>query len=403
MPFGSEGLQAGIGLALSGGGFRASLFHAGSLCRLNELGYLSRLDRISSVSGGSITAGILALKWEDLKSANFDQGVLVKQVIEPLKAFCRRSVDLPSVIKGILVPWKSVSEYVAAQYSEGLYGPTTLQQLPDYPRFIFNCTNLATGVDFRFSKPYAGDYRIGLIKQPGFTLARAVAASSAFPPVLSPATFKPDPNAFQKVPGADLYEDITFRQRLLLTDGGVYDNLGLETVWKRLKTLLVSDAGAPFDYGGIQGKDWLRETLRVITVFSHQAWSLRTSLLVRMYQGQERQGAYWGIGKPIERYQLPDALAVPAEVTQRLAKIRTRLNPFSEEEQCTLINWGYAACDAAVRKYTRPPKSTVPRWPYPSYPLSQESLSGVKAKDTPDFVEPVPQPKEPPRLPVARA
>ncbi len=45
MPFGSEGLQPGIGLALSGGGFRATLFHLGSLWRLNELGYLPKLDR----------------------------------------------------------------------------------------------------------------------------------------------------------------------------------------------------------------------------------------------------------------------------------------------------------------------------------------------------------------------
>lgn len=62
MPFGSEGVEPGIGLALSGGGFRATLFHCGALWRLNDLGVLARLDRISSVSGGSITAGVLATK-----------------------------------------------------------------------------------------------------------------------------------------------------------------------------------------------------------------------------------------------------------------------------------------------------------------------------------------------------
>src|ERR1035437_6460162 len=49
----------GIGLCLSGGGYRAMLFHLGALWRLNELGYLPKLNRISSVSGGSITAGVL--------------------------------------------------------------------------------------------------------------------------------------------------------------------------------------------------------------------------------------------------------------------------------------------------------------------------------------------------------
>ena len=54
------------GLALSGGGYRAMLFHAGAIWRLNELGWLSKLDRVSSVSGGSIAAGRLAARWDKL-------------------------------------------------------------------------------------------------------------------------------------------------------------------------------------------------------------------------------------------------------------------------------------------------------------------------------------------------
>lgn len=72
MPFGKEGIEKGTALALSGGGFRATLFHLGSLWRLNELGLLSKLARISSVSGGSITSGVLALKWKNL---NFVGGI----------------------------------------------------------------------------------------------------------------------------------------------------------------------------------------------------------------------------------------------------------------------------------------------------------------------------------------
>src|SRR5258707_6296608 len=113
MPFGSEGLDDGTGLALSGGGFRATLFHIGALWRLNELQWLQRLTRISSVSGGSITAGMLALKWDRLKAANWGQGAFVKEVVEPLKSFCRRTVDVPSIVKGLLFPWKSVTDYLA--------------------------------------------------------------------------------------------------------------------------------------------------------------------------------------------------------------------------------------------------------------------------------------------------
>src|SRR5437867_2725601 len=56
----------GIALCLSGGGYRAMLFHVGALWRLNDLGYLPKLNRVSSVSGGSITAGVLAMNWTAL-------------------------------------------------------------------------------------------------------------------------------------------------------------------------------------------------------------------------------------------------------------------------------------------------------------------------------------------------
>src|SRR5258708_21713934 len=69
--------EEGIGLALSGGGYRAMVFHIGALIRLNEVGLLRKIKRISSVSGGSITAGQLGTEWEALQltydiPANFD-------------------------------------------------------------------------------------------------------------------------------------------------------------------------------------------------------------------------------------------------------------------------------------------------------------------------------------------
>jgi NTE family protein len=66
-----------LGLCLSGGGYRAMLFHAGALARLNELGYLSRLDAISSVSGGSIAAGLMGAVWDRLE---FDAGGVARKI-----------------------------------------------------------------------------------------------------------------------------------------------------------------------------------------------------------------------------------------------------------------------------------------------------------------------------------
>lgn len=369
MPFGSEGVEPGIGLALSGGGFRATLFHCGSLWRLNELGYLSKLNRISSVSGGSITAGLLAIKWKRLE---FDSGIathLVQEVVDPLRIFCGLSIDGPAIGEGAFLPWKRISEAVEEQYQTHLYNQNTLQDLPDLPRFIFNATNFSTGVSFRFSKPYAGDYRIGLIPNPRFRVALAVTASSAFPPFLSPVFIDTDPTSFMKTEGADLYDQITYRKRLTLTDGGVYDNMGLETIWNRYQTVLISDAGAPFGADAEPDTAWHNQALRAMDVATNQARALRKRAIIADYQQRIRGGAYWGIMTEIQGYSLPDALPVPAKVTKELASIRTRLNPFSDEEQCRLINCGYAVCDAAMRRHVIQEATLPPKWPYPAYAL----------------------------------
>ena len=373
MPFSEEGVQPGIGLAMSGGGFRASLFHIGGLWRLNETGFLPRLDRVSSISGGSITAGFLGLKFGLLqfdasgRAANF--GPLV---VDPLRAFCSRDVDGVAIGEGALLPGTTPSDILERAYRDHLFGEATLQDLPqEMPRFVINATNFATGVGFRFSRPYAGDYRIGLIENPDFRISTAVAASSGFPPALSPVILKPDPGSFVKTAGADLYDDIAYRRELFLTDGGVYDNLGLETVWNRYDTVLVSDAGAPFECKELPSTNWLRQALRALDVATNQSRGLRKRALIADYQQGRRKGAYWGIMTPVAEYGLADSLPCPPAVTAELAGMRTRLNSFSEAEQCRLINWGYAVSDAALRRWAGAANQPAAAWPYPAFALNR--------------------------------
>lgn len=369
MPFGKEGLEQGIALALSGGGFRAALFHLGSLWRLNELGCLPQLDRVSSISGGSITAGLLGARWPSLtfqqnRAVDFDE-----KIVKPLRSFCARTVDVAAIGEGALSPFTTAAEVLERAYDDHLYGGATLQVLPDRPRFVLNATHCGTGVSFRFSKPYAGDYRIGLIRDPAFKIATAVAASSAFPPVLSPVVIKTNPAAFERTEGADLYDQVRLRERLVLTDGGVYDNLGLETVWSRYTTVLVSDAGAPFSVKERTGEGWIDQTTRAMDIATNQAIALRKRALIFDLQQPGRGGAYWGIKTPVAKYELPDALPCPPEVTRELAGMRTRLNSFSEAEQCRLVNWGYAISDAALRKHFVPTAPRPAGWPYPQCAL----------------------------------
>ena len=236
-------LEDGVALCLSGGGYRAMIFHIGALWRLNEFGYLKKLNRISSVSGGSITAAVLGMNWLKLE---FDgkgvAGNFKSHVAKPIRNLADKTIDRKAIFTGILTPG-SISDKVAGAYREYLFGDKTLQDLPDDPpRFVINATNVQSGALWRFMKPYMRDWKVGEVKNPKVPLAAAVAASSAFPPVLSPAELELNDSDFTPNSGAELQRK-PYTTDVILSDGGVYDNLGLETAWKRYKTILVSDAG----------------------------------------------------------------------------------------------------------------------------------------------------------------
>ena len=367
----------GIALCLSGGGYRAMLFHLGTLWRLNELGYLPKLNRISSVSGGSITSGVLAMNWKKLQfnsescALNFDQ-----LVTQPLSQMASKSIDVSSVIGGI---FGGVSNEVAKHYRECLFGKATLQDLPDEPRFVFNATSLQTGVLWRFSKPYMGDWMVGRVMNPVLDLATAVAASSAFPPVLSPAVLHLDPNSFKsdddpppRITSAD------FRKQVVLSDGGVYDNLGLETAWKRYTTILVSDGGAALDLQADPGHEWLGQTYRVLNIIDNQVDALRKRTLITAYESKLRQGTYWGIRTNIANYHLANALHCDYSVTHKLAATPTRLTALNIHLQHQLVDWGYAVCDAAMRTYVTPHAPAPNRSPYGTF--QQAAASGAAGR-----------------------
>ena len=152
----------------------------------------------------------------------------------------------------------SISDKIADAYRKYLFDDSTLQDLPDRPRFVINATNVQSGALWRFSKPYMADYRVGMVPNPKVELAVVVAASSAFPPVLSPCRLTVDPATYAPPsgkPSEDLHQE-PFLSDVALADGGVYDNLGLETAWKRFTTVLVSDGGGKMQAEAEPKSDW---------------------------------------------------------------------------------------------------------------------------------------------------
>lgn len=358
--------QSGMALCLSGGGYRAMLYHVGSLWRLNELGILRHLDRISSVSGGSITAAVLGLHWHRLAFGAGDVATqFVAEVVTPIRSLASRTIDTGSILGGIFSP-DSIGEKVEEAYGTHLFGDATLQSLPDDPpRFVFNATNVQSGSLWRFSKPYMADARVGRVDAPDVKLATAVAASSAFPPFLSPFELDLDPAHVDPMEGTDL-NHAPFTERAVLTDGGVYDNLGLETAWKRCRMILVSDGGGRFEAAARPHSDWVRHSVRILEIIDHQVRSLRVRQLIDAYRHRRRLGAYWGIRGDAEHTGVPGALHCPVASTSRLADTPTRLAELPDATQERLINWGYASCDVAVRRFVDPALPAPNNFPYPA-------------------------------------
>jgi len=359
----------GVALCLSGGGYRAMLFHLGALWRLNDAGLLRGLVRVSSVSGGSITAGVLGLAWTKLQFDNNNTAINLRELlIDPVRRLADKTIDQGSIIKGLVLPWKTIADEVADAYRRYLFGNSTLQDLPSDeqgPRFVLNATNVQTNVLWRFSKPFMGDYRVGLVKNPKLDLAVAVGASSAFPPFLSPSVLKLNPADFDPTTKGDLQFE-PYTSEVVLTDGGVYDNLGLETAWKGFETILVSDGGGGSSDQPRPKRDWLGHVYRVLHLLDTQVRSLRKRQVIGSYQLKLRKGTYWGVRTNIADYNLPTAMDCPFEKTEILAKTPTRLKRVEPLLQERLINWGFAVCDAAIRTHLNP---TLPRpqdFPYPS-------------------------------------
>jgi len=195
-------------------------------------------------------------------------------------------------------------------------------------------------------------------------IAEAVAASSAFPPVLSPAEFHFKADEFAPNSGKDLQRP-PFTTRMFLTDGGVYDNLGLETLWKRYKTILVSDGGGRLQPEEKPARNWAGHSMRIVSVVDRQVRSLRYRELIGAYQSGEINGAYWGTYTDISDYKVPTPLDCPVEKTNDLAQIKTRLKEMPALTQEQLIHWGYAVCDAALRAYVDTNIMLPKEFPYP--------------------------------------
>jgi NTE family protein len=359
-------IPGSIGLSLSGGGFRATLFHLGAIRRLHEFGILPKITTVSSVSGGSILNGFLASRPASpfFSSANFEQSIA-----KTMREFCALDIRRWLALEAI-IPGTHNSSGLANAYNKHLTMGKKLGEIPDAPIHIFCSTDLAYGVNWMFKKEQCGDWQAGFQNTPAdWLVSTAVAASSCFPPVFKPLHLNLDPGRFKGGKDTSPNRDKNIRE-IAFSDGGVYDNLGLEPIWKQHETVLVSDGGALFPIGGDNGFAW--DIGRFIGIPENQALALRKRWLMSNFHAQQMKGTYWGIGGTVGEYLTPGAHPgySPATVKNCIAAIRTDLDSFSEAEASVLENHGYLLADAGIRAWVKdllPPQPPPLALPHPDW------------------------------------
>ena len=176
------------------------------------------------------------------------------------------------------------------------------------------------------------------------SIATAVATSSCFPPVFSPMRLELAPGDLKSGTYREPDRDELVRH-LGLTDGGLYDNMGLEPAWRRHRTVLVSDGGGVFDF--VSTFSLVGRLLRYSAIVGKQAAAIRRRWLIAGLETGTLDGAYWGIGT-VAGSGVTGA-AYPADAIEAISGIRTDLDAFSEAEIAILENHGYLTADAAIR------------------------------------------------------
>ena len=348
----------GSALCLSGGGYRAALFHLGAVQRLDELGILASLTTISGVSGGSILANLLADPGLTVPVGGGQVGGLDEHVAQPLRRLASRNIRTPALLaKARPRSWAVPDAAIRALADElaavvpWWSSPLGERELRP-PRVITGATEIGYGVDWVFEDPSparprgrVGDYRAGYAAAPA-DLRRAdiVAASCAFPPFFSPMVL--DGEALHLTGGRRGMESAEDRRsivrRIRLTDGGVYDNLALEPVWKGHATVLVSDGGSVFR--ARTERTVLGRTQRILDIATSGGQSVRSRWLHASFARRVMAGASWALDTVVDG-------GYPPDVTALISAVRTDLDAFSLQEQRILERQGYLVADAQIRAH----------------------------------------------------
>jgi predicted acylesterase/phospholipase RssA len=341
-----------IGLALSGGGFRATLYHLGLVRFLRDAGILPQVTHITSVSGGSIIAAHLALHWNRYTGSEGDFDAAAGELLAFIALDVRNRImrrfplmlplRLPRRLVGLSNRKLRRTGLLEYHYEKYLYGDRSLFELPETPELHILATNLSEGRLCSFNREgllnirrEADGFRIERIKVGLGTVSMAVAASSAFPGFFPPMLLsEKDVGATSGAFG-----------RQSFTDGGVFDNLGVrmfrflarsgDTEPLRWDAVLVSDTGKPFEVqSSVEEVGVVRTAMRASDILMDRVWQLESETF--------RDSAGFLFARIMDVVDpKEDPTALHPEIQRQMPHIRTDLDRFSPLEMHSLIRHGY--------------------------------------------------------------
>jgi predicted acylesterase/phospholipase RssA len=370
-----------IGLALSGGGFRATLFHLGLIRFLRDAGLLTSITHLASVSGGSVMAAHLIYRWSDYSSS--DDTAFEKAASE-LIAFTQQDVRgrivrrLPLLVLANLVPTVRLGRTdLLEEFYDKFYGYTTLHELrernPNAPALHILTTNLSSGQLCSFtSEGFCIESPRGteLYETYAISTALAVAASSSyplfFPPIeLTAQRLQVDMAAFQS-------------PFSYVTDGGIFDNLGARKLAlldseKNFDQVLISDAGATFDPNYIKRfRSFLNAASRSADILMKRVGELEYERVrdqnifsEDLLKDEHRHARFRFAQLATEVHPHEDPNALHLNVQRAAKSIRTDLDRFSDVEVRTLVAHGYCVGRYVLKdlcKETKPEVLKGPLW-----------------------------------------
>ena len=317
-----------IGIALSGGGVRAAVFHLGVLGRLAEDELLEKITRISTVSGGTLVTGLIySIAGNKWPTSDF---YLDKCLVQTRHYLTKRDIRHRALLSGGSRPIDLIqrrAKLISKSMQECWRISGSLNDIPPNPRWILNATTYESGKNWRFiPQRRMGDYIVNYVEKPSIPLTDAMVASAAYPSLIGPLVLQTEKFSWFKFEGQKQITTQPLFRKLHLWDGGVYDNLGVEALFKiqakheyqdDYNFLIVSDASNAIETSKHSIWCWKR-AYRLMTAAIDQVRSLRARALISHFETHSNSGVYFKIGNTGRK--ILEAVEINNELIDKLTK-----------------------------------------------------------------------------------